>query len=365
MGVGFPRVATPHRKVLVFSRYWAHCARSLPGRVLMGWLSGMEDNAQNLLANPHTPPSAPGRSVLYAGPNTEPQCGEFSCNVTSRKAYPGMNPLETHRLPFHDGNSIPQIGLGVYKISDDEAASIVRDAIDGGYRHIDTASMYENEEGVGRGIKESGLPRSEIFVTTKFWMDDLGFDKTKAALAKSLDLLGMDYVDLYMIHWPAPKRGLYTESWRAMEELHEEGLIKSIGMSNFHTYHLDDIFAMATKKPVINQIEIHPWLTQEETTTYNKEHGLVTQAWSPLARGQILDEPTLVGLSEKYGKSVAQVIIRWHVQRGFAVVPKSVSKHRMKDNADVYDFEISDDDMAKISGLNKNYRTGVDPNDRN
>jgi 2,5-diketo-D-gluconate reductase A len=276
-----------------------------------------------------------------------------------------MNPLETHRLPFHDGNSIPQIGLGVYKISDDEAATIVRSAIEVGYRLIDTASMYENEEGVGRGIRDSGVPRSEIFVTTKFWMDDLGFDKTKAALRTSLDLLGMDFVDLYMIHWPAPARGLYIESWRALEELQEEGLVTSIGMSNFHTDHLDDIFAMATKKPVINQIEIHPWLTQEKTTDYNRRHGLVTQAWSPLARGQILDQPDLVALSTKYDKSVAQIVIRWHIQRGFAVIPKSVSPERMKANADVFDYSLSDEDMAIISSLDKGYRTGVDPNDRN
>jgi 2,5-diketo-D-gluconate reductase A len=276
-----------------------------------------------------------------------------------------MNFLDAHRLAFHDGHSIPQIGLGVYKISDDEAAEVVRTALEIGYRLIDTASMYENEEGVGRGIRESGIPRSEIFVTTKFWMDDLGYDNTKAALQKSLDLLGMDYVDLYMIHWPAPERGLYTESWRAMEELHEEGLSTSIGMSNFHTNHLDDIFAMATKRPVINQIEIHPWLTQEKTAAYNAEHSLVTQAWSPLARGQILDEPTLVELGAKYDKSVAQLIIRWHIQRGFAVIPKSVTPARIKANTEVFGFEISAEDMERMSGLNKNYRTGVDPNDRN
>lgn len=276
-----------------------------------------------------------------------------------------MTSFETARLPFHDGHSIPQIGLGVYKMTDEEAAEVVRSAIDMGYRLIDGAAMYQNEEGVGRGIKESGIAREDIFYTTKFWMDDLGYDKTKAALHRSLDLLGMDYVDLYMIHWPAPKRGLYTESWRALEDLHDEGLVRSIGMSNFHTYHLDDIFAMARKNPVINQIEIHPWLTQEETTQYNADHGLVTQSWSPLARGQILDEPTLVELASSYGKSVAQLIIRWHIQRGFAVVPKSVTPHRVKSNTEVFDFEISDDHMAKISSLNKGYRTGVDPNDRN
>lgn len=276
-----------------------------------------------------------------------------------------MKSLETARLPFHDGHSIPQIGLGVYKMSDEETAEVVRSAIDVGYRLIDGAAMYRNEEGVGRGIKESGVPRKDLFYTTKFWMDDLGYDKTKAALHRSLDLLGMDYVDLYMIHWPAPKRGLYTESWRALEDLHDEGLVRSIGMSNFHTYHLDDIFAMARKNPVINQIEIHPWLSQEEIAEYNATHSLVTQSWSPLARGQILEEPTLVELASSYGKSVAQLIIRWHIQRGFAVVPKSVTPHRIKSNTEVFDFEISDDHMAKISSLNRGYRTGVDPNDRN
>lgn len=269
-------------------------------------------------------------------------------------------------MTFSDGKTMPQLGLGVYKVDDDDiAAEVVRTAIEAGYRLIDTASMYLNEAGVGRGIRESGVPREEIFVTTKFWMDDLGFDKTKAALRKSLDLLGMDYVDLYMIHWPAPKRGLYTESWRAMEELQDEGLTTSIGVSNFHTYHLDKIFEMATKPPVINQIEVHPWLTQDETIAYNTEHNIVTQAWSPLARGQILDEPTLVALAEKHGKNVAQVIIRWHLQRGLAVIPKSVSAERIRSNAEVFDFEISAEDMAAISALNKDYRTGVDPNDRN
>lgn len=277
-----------------------------------------------------------------------------------------MTELQTRRLTFSDGQSIPQLGLGVYKVDDDNiAAEVVRTAIEAGYRLIDTASMYLNEEGVGRGIRESGIPREEIYVTTKFWMDDLGFDKTKAALRKSLDLLGLDYVDMYMIHWPAPERGLYTESWRAMEELQAEGLTTSIGVSNFHTYHLDKIFEMATTPPVINQIEVHPWLTQDETIAYNTEHNIVTQAWSPLARGQILDEPSLVALAAKYGKDVAQLIIRWHIQRGLGVIPKSVSPQRIKSNADVFDFEISAEDMAAISSLNKNYRTGVDPNDRN
>ena len=276
-----------------------------------------------------------------------------------------MNALDTPHMRFHDGYSIPMLGLGVYKVDHDEAATVVRSALELGYRLIDTASMYLNEEGVGDGIKQAGIPRDELFVTTKFWMDDLGFDKTKAALRTSLDKLQLDYVDCYMIHWPAPLRGLYTESWAAMEELKDEGLVRSIGMSNFHPKHLEDIFAMARYQPVINQIEIHPWLTQEEPIAFNEAHDIRTQAWSPLARGQLLEEPTLVELATKYGKSVAQLVIRWHLQRGYGVIPKSTKPERIASNADVFDFSIEEDDLAVITGLNKNYRTGVDPDDRN
>lgn len=276
-----------------------------------------------------------------------------------------MSALATQRLTFHDGNTIPQLGLGVYKVDDEEAASVVRSAIELGYRLIDTASMYLNEEAVGQGIKQSGVARDDLFVTTKFWMDDLGFDRTKAALQTSLDKLQLDYVDCYMIHWPAPQRGLYTESWAAMEELRDEGLVRSIGVSNFHPYHLENVFSMARYQPVINQIEIHPWLTQDEPIAFNQSHNLQTQAWSPLARGQLLDEPTLVGLGGKYGKSVAQLVIRWHLQRGYGVIPKSTKPERIASNADVFDFDIEPDDMASIAALNKNYRTGVDPDDRN
>lgn len=276
-----------------------------------------------------------------------------------------MSSLESAKLSFHDGKTIPQLGLGVYKIEDDQAATVVRSAIELGYRLIDTASMYGNEEGVGRGIKHSGIPRKDLFVTTKFWMDDLGFNRTKTALRNSLDKLQLDYVDCYMIHWPAPQRGLYTESWSAMEELHDEGLVRSIGVSNFHPYHLENLFSMAREYPVINQIEIHPWLTQDQPIAFNESHNIRSQAWSPLARGQLLDEPTLVGLAAKYGKSVAQLVIRWHIQRGYGVIPKSTNPERIASNAGVFNFHIESSDMESISKLNKNYRTGVDPDDRN
>lgn len=269
-------------------------------------------------------------------------------------------------MPLSDGNTIPQLGLGVYKVDNDIAAPLVSHALQNGYRLIDTASMYENEIGVGQGIASSGVPREEILVATKFWLDDLGFENTLAAFDKSLKLLGLDYIDFYLIHWPAPKRGLlYVDSWRAMEKLKNEGLVRSIGVCNFHGHHVDEILKVAEHRPVLNQIEMHPWLTQEKMLTYNKNNLLLTQAWSPLARGKILDEPLLVALAEKYEKSVAQVVLRWHIQRGVSVIPKSNSNERIVENMNVFNFQLSDEEVALISALNKDFRTGVDPEDRN
>jgi 2,5-diketo-D-gluconate reductase A len=269
------------------------------------------------------------------------------------------------RLALSDGFAIPQLGLGVYKVEDREARDTVSFALQHGYRLVDTAAMYENEVGVGEGLKRSGVPREELFVTTKFWMDDLGYEKTLAAAKKSLERLGLDYLDLYMIHWPAPERGLFTESWRAMEKLQGDGLIRSIGVSNFHPEHLDQIFAMASSPPVINQVEMHPWLTQDAVLAYNSSRGIVSQAWSPLARGQVLDSDELADIGAKYAKSVSQTVLRWHLQRGYGVVPKSVREERVLENIDVFDFALSTDEMNFISSLNRNFRTGVDPNDRN
>jgi 2,5-diketo-D-gluconate reductase A len=226
--------------------------------------------------------------------------------------------------------------------------------------------MYENEVGVGQGIRDSGVPREEVLVATKFWMDDLGFENTLKAFDKSLKLLGLDYLDLYLIHWPAPKRGLlYVDSWKAMEKLKNEGLIRSIGVCNFHTHHIDEILKVAEHKPVLNQVELHPWLTQDKVLDYDNSHKIVTQAWSPLARGKILEEDMLATVGSKYGKSVAQVVLRWHIQRGVAVIPKSNSKDRIVENMNVFDFDLSDEEMAAISALNSGFRTGVDPEDRN
>jgi 2,5-diketo-D-gluconate reductase A len=269
-------------------------------------------------------------------------------------------------MNLQDGNTMPQLGLGVYKVDNDIAAPLVSHALQNGYRLIDTASMYENEAGVGQGIVDSGVPREEVLVATKFWMDDLGFEKTLKAFDKSLKLLGLDYLDFYLIHWPAPKRGLlYVESWKAMEKLKNEGLIRSIGVCNFHTHHIDEILKVAEHRPVVNQIELHPWLTQENAIAYDNAHSIVTQAWSPLARGKILEEPMLEALAIKHGKSVAQIVLRWHIQRGVAVIPKSNSKERIVENMNVFNFELSEDEVAAITALNTNFRTGVDPEDRN
>jgi 2,5-diketo-D-gluconate reductase A len=197
-------------------------------------------------------------------------------------------------------------------------------------------------------------------------MDDLGFENTLKAFDKSLKLLGLEYLDLYLIHWPAPKRGLlYVDSWKAMEKLKNDGLVRSIGVCNFHTHHIDEILKVAEHKPVLNQVELHPWLTQDKVLDYDNSHKIVTQAWSPLARGKILEEEMLATVGSKYEKSVAQVVLRWHIQRGVAVIPKSNSKDRIVENMNVFDFELSDEEMAAISALNSGFRTGVDPEDRN
>ena len=269
-------------------------------------------------------------------------------------------------MPLVDGNTIPQLGLGVYKVENELAAPLVAHALENGYRLIDTASMYENEVGVGEGIRASGLPREEVNVATKFWMDGLGFEATLKEFDKSLKALKLDYLDLYLIHWPAPKRGLlYVDSWKAMEKLKNEGVIRSIGVCNFHTHHIDEILKVAEHVPVLNQIELHPWLTQEKVLEYDTSHKIVTQGWSPLARGKILEEPMLETLAKKHGKSVAQVVLRWHIQRGVAVIPKSNSKERIIENMNVFHFELSEEEIAAITALNTNFRTGVDPEDRN
>jgi 2,5-diketo-D-gluconate reductase A len=276
-----------------------------------------------------------------------------------------MDNVTTARTALVDGNTIPTLGLGVYKVPNDDVAPLVHHALAAGYRLIDTANMYDNEAGVGDALAATDVPRDEITVATKFWMDDLGYENTLAAAQQSLAKLGLEYLDLYLIHWPAPKRGLYVESWRAMEKLKQDGLVRSIGVCNFHSEHLERIMDNSAEIPVMNQVEVHPWLTQVPLKAFHDQHGIVTQAWSPLARGQILEEPALVSLAAEYGVSVAQLVIRWHLERGVSVIPKSLSPQRIESNADVFDFALEPKHIALISAMNRDYRTGVDPNDRN
>ncbi|WP_431279294.1 aldo/keto reductase [Leifsonia poae] len=266
-------------------------------------------------------------------------------------------------VALNDGRSIPQLGFGVYKIPEAETADAVIAALDAGYRHIDTAAFYENERGVGEGIRRSGLDRDDVFVTTKVWWDQNGYDTTLRSFDASLERLGFDTVDLFMIHWPAPKHDRYVETWRALERVRDEGRAHSIGVANFHIHHLERLARETETVPAVNQVELHPWLPQDEVRAYGAEHGIVTEAWSPLARGRILGDPTLDALAAKHGVSPAQVVIRWQLQLGNVVIPKSVSPERIRQNLDVFSFTLDDADLAAIATLASGARTGRDPDD--
>jgi 2,5-diketo-D-gluconate reductase A len=270
---------------------------------------------------------------------------------------PPFSPLIT----LADGHTIPQLGLGVYKVEDATAARLVEGAIDAGYRHVDTAKLYFNEGGVGAGVRASGIPRDEIFVTTKVWNDDQGYDETLRAFDTSLGLLGMDYVDLYLIHWPAPKKGRYLDTWRALQTLKREGRARSIGVSNFTVAHLENLLAHSAETPAVNQVELQPWLQQRELREFDAANGIVTEAWSPLARGRVLGDPTLEAIGQKHGRSSAQVVLRWHIQQGVVVIPKSNSIDRIRENSRVFDFELDAADLDAIAALETGERTGSDP----
>lgn len=271
---------------------------------------------------------------------------------------------EIPTISLHDGNKIPQIGLGVWQAKDgEETKQAVLEALRAGYRHIDTAAVYQNESSVGAAIKESGIPRSEIFLTTKLWNSDQGSEKVRPALEASLERLGLDYVDLYLIHWPTPARDLIVETWQEFAKLKSDGLTKSIGVSNFRVEDLEKLKIKGLDMPVLNQIELHPKLLQKELRDYGANHGIAIESWSPIggSRGNILEDSTIAKIAAKHEKSVAQVIIRWHIQHGLIVIPKSVKPQRIRENFDVFDFELSDDDMNTIDQLGDGERIGPNP----
>src|SRR6201991_1547089 len=252
-----------------------------------------------------------------------------------------------------DGVEIPQVGFGVFQVPPDETQRAVEDALAAGYRHIDTAAAYRNERGVAAGIVASGVPRAEIFITTKLWNTEQGFDSTLAAFDKSSEALDTETVDLYLIHWPVPARDLYLDTWRAFERIHAEGGSRTIGVSNFRIPDLERLARGAEVQPTINQVELHPLLQQGELRAFHAEHGIATEAWSPLAQGEVLEDDTLVTVAAHHQKSVAQVILRWHLQLGNVVIPKSVTPERIRANLDLFDFALTDAEMAAISGLTR------------
>ncbi|WP_374721752.1 aldo/keto reductase [Peribacillus tepidiphilus] len=265
---------------------------------------------------------------------------------------------------LHNGVKMPWFGIGVFKVEEGpELVNAVKTAIKHGYRSVDTAAIYENEEGVSKGIqeglKEAGISREELFVTSKVWNADLGYESTIAAYETSLKKLGLEYLDLYLIHWPV--EGKYRDAWRALETLYKEGRVKAIGVSNFQIHHLEDLMKDAEIKPMVNQVERHPRLTQKELQAFCQNNGIQLEAWSPLMQGQLLDNEVLQEIADKHNKSVAQIILRWDLQHGVVIIPKSTKEHRIVENANVFDFELTKEEMQIIDDLNQNYRVGPDP----
>ncbi len=265
-------------------------------------------------------------------------------------------------IELNNGVAIPQLGFGVFLVPPGETEVAVATALETGYRHIDTARLYDNEGEVGAAIAKSGIPRDELFVTTKVWNSDQGYDATLAAFDKSLERLGFDYVDLYLIHWPLPKVDRYVDTWRALEKLATEGRSRAIGVSNFQIAHLQRLIDETGTVPAVNQVECHPHLTQAPLRAFHAQHGIATEAWSPLARGgAVLSDARVGAIAARHGKSPAQVILRWHLQVGNVVIPKSVTPSRIAENLDVFDFALADDELAAVEALNTDSRIGPDP----
>ncbi|AZS89456.1 aldo/keto reductase [Streptomyces griseoviridis] len=256
---------------------------------------------------------------------------------------------------------IPQLGFGTFQIPPDETREATLAALETGYRHIDTAEMYGNEKEVGQAVRESGLDRADVFVTSKLDNGAHARDDALKAFDTTMAELGLDHLDLFLIHWPLPGRGDFVETWKALEEIYRSGRTKAIGVSNFQPHHLRRLLESSDVVPAVNQIEVHPYLTQDEVRAFGAEHDIATEAWSPIAQGKVLDDPTINRIADRVGKSAAQVTLRWHIQRGDIVFPKSVTKKRVEENFDLFDFELTDGDIGEISALNRNERTGPDP----
>ncbi|MFD8459626.1 aldo/keto reductase [Streptomyces antimycoticus] len=268
-------------------------------------------------------------------------------------------------LTLHTGLEIPQLGFGVFQVEDAQTTDAVLSAIEAGYRSIDTAAIYGNEAGVGRALATSGVPREELFLTTKLWNADQGYDATLAAFEASVAKLGTAYVDLYLIHWPTPARDLYLDTWRALEKLLADGRTRAIGVSNFQPAHLRRLLDHSGVVPVINQVELHPYLQQGQLRDFHAQHKIATEAWSPLAQGALLQDPALAAIAQRHGKTPAQVVLRWHLQLGNVVIPKSVTPARIRENIDVFDFALTPEDIEAINALDRGRRTGPDPDTLN
>jgi 2,5-diketo-D-gluconate reductase A len=264
-------------------------------------------------------------------------------------------------LTLNNGIEIPQLGFGVFQIEPENTKEATLAALEVGYRHIDTAEMYGNEKQVGEAVRDSSLDRSEVFVTSKLNNGFHAYDDALGAFDQTLSDLGFDYLDLFLVHWPMPGVGDFVETWKAMEKIYASGRAKAVGVSNFNPHHLRRLHAETDVVPAVNQIEVHPYLTQDDVRAFNAEHGIATEAWSPIAQGGVLKDPVLVRIAERVGRSTAQVTLRWHLQRGDIVFPKSVTRSRVEENFDLFDFELSGTDMSDITTLNRDERTGPDP----
>jgi 2,5-diketo-D-gluconate reductase A len=271
------------------------------------------------------------------------------------------SPTSIPTVTLHDGVEIPQLGFGVFQVPPEETQQAVEEALAVGYRHIDTAAAYRNEAGVGAGIEAAGIAREDVFITTKLWNSQQGYDSTLEACEKSLERLGVDHVDLYLIHWPVPTEDRYPDTWRAFERIHGEGRTRSIGVSNFRVEDLERLKAEADLLPTLNQIELHPYHQQAELRAWHADNGVATEAWSPLAQGAVLDDPTIEAIAADRGRTPAQVVLRWHIQIGNVVIPKSVTPERIRENFELFDFELGEEEMAAIGRLDSGERIGPDP----